>query len=349
MKNGKYGFAVIGLGSIGLTHAKAIGELEDGYLAAVYNPTWSKTGSFCKDRPGVHGCRTLEELLADPDVDIVTIASPSGAHLEPALAAINAGKHVISEKPLEITTERIDELIAAAKEKGVMLSCIFQSRFYEASQLVKKAIDEGRLGQMTLCDAQIKWFRSQEYYDSVGWRGTWKLDGGGALMNQGIHAIDLLQWFCGPVKEVTGYIATLGHSNIEVEDTAAASLRFASGALGTIEGSTAVYPGFLKKLEILGTEGSIILEEDSLKAWVFRDERPEDEEIRKRFASGSSSGGAADPKAINYRYHMKCFEDAIDALKSGRSPLISGEEARKSVEIIRAIYRSSETGMSVKL
>ncbi|MCK9331422.1 MAG: Gfo/Idh/MocA family oxidoreductase, partial [Candidatus Cloacimonetes bacterium] len=274
MKNGKYGFGIIGLGMISSFHAKAIASLDDAYLVAGFDMVPGKAEAFCKDKSGVRPYDKLEGFLANPEIDVVTVTTPSGAHLEVALHAINAHKNVIIEKPMEVTPERIDQLISAAKANHVMLAGVFQSRYMEASRLVKNAIEQGRFGQLTLCNAQVKWYRSQEYYDSVGWRGTWKLDGGGALMNQSIHAIDLLQWFGGPVCEISGVTGLLGHKNIEVEDTAAAVLKFENGAIGVIEGSTAVYPGFLKKIEICGTKGSAVLEEESLTLWKFEEERP---------------------------------------------------------------------------
>lgn len=350
MKDGKYGFGIIGLGMIAGFHAKAIASIDKAVLVAGFDMVPGRADAFCQDKPGVKAYDKLEDFLKDPEIDIVTVTTPSGAHMEVALAAIRAHKHVIVEKPMEVTTEKIDIMIEEAKKNKVVLSGIFQSRFFEAPILIKKAIDEGRFGKLTLCDAQIKWFRTQEYYDSVGWRGTWKLDGGGALMNQSIHAVDLLQWFCGPAEEISSVTATLGHKNIEVEDTAAAVLKFRNGAIGVIEGSTAVYPGFLKKLEICGTKGSVILEEESLKAWTFADERPEDEEIRKRFINNTETGGgASDPAAIGFIGHARCFENVLAAIENGTEPLITGEEARKSVEIIRAIYKSAQSGQKVTL
>ncbi|MFQ3620674.1 MAG: Gfo/Idh/MocA family oxidoreductase, partial [Spirochaetales bacterium] len=202
----------------------------------------------------------------------------------------------------------------------------------------------------TLGSAYIKWWRSQEYYDKGGWKGTKKYDGGGALMNQGIHAVDLLQWYMGPVEAVQAYCATLGHERIEVEDTAVAILRFRSGALGVIEGSTAAYPGFLKRIEICGVGGSVILEEDYFKCWHFDTEKPEDLEIRTRFsASGTSGGGAADPAAIGYLGHKLQFQDVVESIRKGKKPAVDGIEARKAVEIILAIYRSGELGREVPL
>jgi UDP-N-acetyl-2-amino-2-deoxyglucuronate dehydrogenase len=352
MKNGKYGFGIIGLGMISSFHAKAIGCLDDAWLVAGFDMVPGRAAAFCKDKEGVVPYDDLDEFLKNPDIDIVTVTTPSGAHMDVALKAMEAGKNVIVEKPMEVTVERIDRLIECARKNKVMLSGVFQSRFNEVSRLVKKAIDEGRFGKLTLCDAQVKWFRSQEYYDSVGWRGTWKLDGGGALMNQGIHAVDLLQWLCGPVKSVMAFADTLGHERIEVEDTAAAVLKFDNGAIGVIEGSTAVYPGFLKKLEICGTRGTAVIEEESLKLWKFIDETEEDAEICRKYVDGveqRGGGGASDPASISFTGHARCFADVIRALSTGTEPEVTAQEARKSVEIITSIYKSAATGLLVAL
>lgn len=349
MKERKFGFAIIGTGSVAHVHARAVKDMDGAELVGVYNSTMAKAETFAKEY-GVKCYPAIDALLSDNDVDIVTIATPSGAHLDSALEVIKHKKHVIIEKPMEITTERIDILIKAAEENGVILSGLFQSRFYEASQVVKKAVDEGRFGRITLINAEIKWYRSQEYYDSVPWRGTWALDGGGALMNQGIHAIDLLCWFGGGIKSVSAFCSTLGHGNIEVEDTAAATVVFSNGALGIIEATTSCYPGFPKRIEILGTEGSAVLEEESIKCWSFRNEREEDGKIREKFMNyTASSGGAADPTAIGWHGHRKVFEDVLNAVKNGTEPSITGEEARKSVALIEAIYKSNREHRAVEL
>ena len=342
---GTYGFGIIGTGSIAKVHAAAVTSLKNARLTACYDLSGERSDAFASEY-GIKSYHDIDSFLADPDVDIVTVTTPSGAHLEPALAAIKARKKaVIIEKPIEITTERCDQLINAAKDNGVMLSCVFQSRFHDAPRLVRKAIDEGRFGRITLIDAQIKWFRTQAYYDDISWHGTWKMDGGGALMNQGIHAIDLLRWFGGDVVDVSSRTATLAHERIEVEDTAGAVIEFKSGAVGIIEGTTAAYPGFLKRVEICGTDGSVILEEESLKFWHFRNETEEDEEIRKKYADFTSTGGgASDPKAIGFHGHALAFRNTIEALESGKEPEITGEEAKKAIALIEAIYRSSREG-----
>jgi predicted dehydrogenase len=289
-------------------------------------------------------------MLADPGVDIVTVCTPSGAHRDPAVAAAKAGKHVVVEKPLEITLARCDAIIDACRKNKVKLCTIFPSRFSPANRALKQAIDDKRFGKLTLGDAYVKWWRTQEYYDSGGWRGTWALDGGGAYMNQAIHNVDLLYWLMGDVAEVCGVTSTLAHQRIEVEDVGVAALRFKNGALGVIEATTSAYPGLLKKIEIHGTEGTAIVEQDDVLRWEFKRKSARDASLRRRFATKiSGSGGASDPAAISYVGHMEQLKDFIESVKTGRKPLVDGEEGRKSVEIILAIYKSSWTGRRVEL
>jgi len=344
-----YGFGIIGLGLIADFHARAIKEMRGGKLVACCSRSQEKADSFA-EKYQCKGYSSLEQFLSHPELDIVNICTPSGAHLEPALAAVAAGKHLIVEKPLEVTLSRCDEIIRACEKNSVKLTSIFESRFFKLTSIIKKAVDQGRFGQMVLCDAYIKWYRSQEYYDKGGWRGSWKLDGGGALMNQSIHAVDLLQYFAGEVEEIQALTETIGHQGVEVEDNAIALLRFRSGALGVIEGSTSVYPGFLKRIEISGTQGSVIMEEEDLKAWCFKKEFLEDKKIRKQFFSRTKSGGgASDPGAIDFHGHQYQFENMVEAIKNNNVPLIDGYEARKAVEIILGIYKSAREGKRVKL
>lgn len=344
------GFGVIGTGMIAAFHAKALQAIPSARLVASYDSRTGAATSFASSYGG-RSYDSLEKFLADPELRVVTICTPSGLHLEPALAAIEAGKHVIVEKPMEITLERCDRMIEAAAKKGVQLAGIFPSRFHDVSRVIKAQIDAGRFGRLSLGDAYVKWFRSDEYYRSSNWKGTWKYDGGGALMNQSIHAIDLLQWFMGPVESVQSCAATIGHEGIEVEDTAVAVLRYANGALGVIEGSTAVYPGFLKRIEISGTTGSVIMEEEDITTWNFAEAQPDDEAICRKFANTTvSGGGASDPSAIGYHGHQRQFEDFLRVLESGKGkPLVDGIEARKAVAIIVAIYESARTGKMVKM
>jgi len=289
-------------------------------------------------------------MLSDPQVQIVTICTPSGAHREPALAAAAAGRHVVVEKPLEITLERCDDIIRACGEAGVRLCTIFPSRFSPANLALKQALDSGRFGRVTLGDTYVKWWRTQEYYDGGGWRGTWALDGGGAFMNQAIHNVDLLAWLMGDVAEVTGFTSTLAHERIEVEDVGVACLKFRSGAIGVMEASTAAWPGLLKRTEIHGSRGTVIVEQDSILKWEFADPQPDDDAIRQRLGGNSAtSGGAADPKAISFIGHQLQLQDFVEAIAEHRPPRVDGAEGRKSVEIILALYAAARTGMTQKL
>jgi predicted dehydrogenase len=257
---------------------------------------------------------------------------------------------VIVEKPLEITLKKCDRIIRECEKQGVQLATVFPSRFHDSSVELKRAIDAGRFGRLTVGDAYVKWFRAQQYYDSGAWRGTWSLDGGGALMNQAIHSVDLLTWLMGPVAEVRAQTATLAHERIEVEDTAVATLRFANGALGVIEATTAAFPGYLKRIEIHGSEGSAVLEEEDLKAWDFLKPQKQDRAIQDAMKKHKSTGGgASDPAAIGHHGHAIQFRDMLDAIRQKRPPAIDGHEGRRSVEIILAIYKSAETGKLVKL
>jgi predicted dehydrogenase len=281
---------------------------------------------------------------------VVTVSTPSGAHLEPAVAAARAGKHVIVEKPLETTLRRCDRIIAECERAGVTLATIFPSRFHDSSVEMKRAIDQRRFGRLTVGDAICKWHRTQAYYDRGAWRGTWRLDGGGALMNQAIHSVDLLCWFMGPVVEVRGRTALLAHQRIAVEDVALATVEFANGAVGVIEASTAVYPGYLKRIEVHGTEGSAIMEEEDIIKWDFAKKTARDKAVEAKMARRTSGGGgAADPAAIGHHGHARLFGDVLRAIQKGVAPSVDGHEGRRSVEVILAVYKAAETGRAVKL
>ena len=343
------GFGIIGCGMISAFHARAIAEVRGAKLVACYSRRRASAERFAAEHHSTP-YDSLDTMLADPQVDVVSVCTPSGAHQEPAVAAARAGKHVIIEKPLEVTLRRCDRIIRECDKHGVKLGVVFQSRFHAAAGRLKRAVDIGRFGRLTVGDAYVKWYRSQEYYDSKAWRGTWALDGGGALMNQAIHTVDLLTWIMGPVVEVQAHTATLAHKRIEVEDTAMATVRFANGALGVIEATTAVYPGYLKRIEIHGSEGSAVLEEEDLKCWDFAKSRREDQAILDAMQNATSGGGgASDPAAIGHHGHAAQFSDFVAAVRKDRRPAIDGQEGRRSVEIILAIYKSAETGKAVQL
>jgi len=344
-----FGFGIVGCGMIANFHARAIADIRNAKLVGCFDAIPAAADKFAASQQ-ITPYHKLEDMLANPEIQIITICTPSGAHMDPAVAAAKAGKHVLVEKPLEITLKKCDKIIEACEKAGVRCGTIMPSRFSPANIALKDALSEGRFGKLTLGDTYVKWWRSQEYYDQGGWRGTWALDGGGAYMNQAIHNVDLLYWFMGEVTEVTGITATLAHKRIEVEDVGSAVLRFKNGALGTIEASTATYPGLLKKTEIHGTEGSVIVEQDDILLWEFAKKHPKDRAIHEKFGKGStSSGGASDPKAISHVGHMLQFKDFLKAVQEGKKPLVDGHEGRKSVEIILAIYQSSWTGKRVSL
>lgn len=343
------GMAIIGTGTVAERHADAIRDLNGARLVAVYDADHGRCSAFARGR-GVAAAESLEGLLSRSDVHIVTIATPSGTHAEVAVPAAHAGKHIICEKPLETTLEKTDQIIAACDEAGVQLAAVFQARFGDSVKAVHKALADGWFGRVVLIGAQVRWYRSPEYYASAGWRGTWALDGGGALMNQSIHMIDLLLYLAGDVEEVSAYTGTLTHPGLEVEDTAVASLRLVSGGLGVIEASTSCAPGFPRKLELSGEHGSVILEDDRIVRWQFTKERPEDVQIRQHGSTSEGLAGAAgDPKAAGHEGHRRQFQDMVDAVRTGRAPTIPGREGRKAIALIAGIYESARTGRPCRI
>ena len=331
---------------IGGFHAKAIGAMRNGELSGVAGRVLERSQAFA-EQYNTKAYDSVEAMLADPAIDVVTIGTPSGAHFDPAMAAIAAGKHLIIEKPLEITTERIDQMVAAATAAGVTLAAVLNRRFNPGMDAFKKAADTGRFGKLTSASAYVKWYRDQAYYDSAGWRGTWALDGGGALMNQSIHTIDALIYLAGSVKSVQANTACLAHTDIEVEDSAVAIVEFESGARGVIEGNTCNWSkeGHPARVQLAGTEGSVFLADEAFEIWDFMNETEEDEQIRAKFMQGANAGlGANDPTAINFYQHQRNFEEVVSAIHEGREPSTNAAEARKSVELIQAIYKSAQNG-----
>ncbi len=344
-----HGFGIVGCGMIAEYHARAIAEIPGSRLVAAYSQSAANGAKIAALAGG--DCPIfddLDALLAHPGLDVVCVCTPSGAHLDPAVRAARAGKHVVVEKPLEVTVPRCDAIISACDAAGVRLCAIFPSRFSAANVALKGAIDEGRFGRLTLGDTYVKWWRTQDYYDSGRWRGTWDLDGGGALMNQAIHNVDLLLWLMGEVDSAQAMTATLAHERIEVEDTAVAIVRFRSGALGVIEAATSAHPGLTKRTEIHGDRGSARVDQDDITFWSFADERPGD---AAALAPGKdeASGGAGDPRAIGHAGHRDQLADFLHAIDTGEPARVDGREGRKAVELIRALYRSARLGRPVRL
>ncbi|MFL7810119.1 MAG: Gfo/Idh/MocA family protein [Anaerolineae bacterium] len=332
-----YGIGLIGAGNIARVHAAAIEEIPNAHLVSVYDTFEAAGRAFTEMFSGVEWTSDLVAFLARDDIDVVNVCTPSGTHAQLAVEAARAGKHLIVEKPLDVTLAKADQIIAAAQENGVKLTGIFPYRFRHGIHKAKEAIEQGRLGKLVMADAYVKWYRSDEYYR--GWHGTWALDGGGALINQSIHNIDVLQLLAGPVVSVFGHIAALAH-DIEAEDTASALLTFANGAMGVIQGATSCWPGDPAHAEFHGTRGTIVLEEGRIARWDLEDAT--DEEKEAVMTLEQREGHAFnDPAAIAHTTHRRQIEDLLSAIEEDRAPRVTGIEARKAIEIIRAVYLSS--------
>ena len=360
--SGTLNFGIIGCGAIGPTHAGAIGQIDGARLLAVADSILDRAKSVAQKFQVDRVYRSDREVIADADIDVVVVCTPSGMHADHAVAALAAGKHVIVEKPMDVTTEACDRMIRAQRESGRKLTIISQHRFDKASQIVKKAIDGGRLGRIILADASVRWWRTQGYYDSGDWRGTWKFDGGGALMNQGIHTVDVLQWLAGPVSSVFARTLTGAHEKIEVEDVAVASLTFASGAVGTLTATTAAYPGFPVRIDLYGTDGSAVLEGDRLHTLAFKNGETFTSQRAAAHALSVARGGTASVKdeaaardeakedgEVWGDAHRAQIEDFIRAIQTDTSPFIDGPAGRRPVQIIRAIYESARSCAPVSI
>jgi predicted dehydrogenase len=348
MSKRETGFAIIGTGMISKFHARAIREVPGARLVAVCGRERAKAEAFAAE----FRCTafdSLDALLACPGVDVVTVTTPSGAHLDASVAAAKAGKHVLCEKPLEITLERVDAMIAAHRQAGTRLGCTFQLRYMPALQPIRDALREGRFGTITYAGVYVPWWRTDEYYSGSPWHGKLALDGGGALMNQAIHMIDLLCDLLPPVEAVSAFTSSVGHPGIETEDAAAATLRFQGGAVGVIYGTTSSWPGQAKRLEITGTNGTAVLVEDALAVFEFRDKRAEDAALLARHGRSGGAHGVSDPAAMTHALHAVCFRDFVACIETGQRFPVDGEAARKSVAIVRAIYESAASGRAVSV
>jgi predicted dehydrogenase len=348
-----YKVGIIGAGVIADFHAQAIGAMENTELVAAFARKPERANAFGQNYQ-CQGYSELDEFLNHPGMDVVTVCSVSGVHLEHVTAAARAGKHIICEKPLEVSPDRIDKMIEVCNENHVSLSGIFPRRFNDSTAIFKRAIDDGRLGKVVLCDTAIKWWRTQEYYDSGAWRGTWSLDGGGALMNQSIHTIDLMLHLMGDVRSVSASGGLESHKGIEVEDVAVAIVDFQSGARGVIQASTACFSntGLPASIHICGDQGSIMMVDDKFSTWDLKKPLPQDDEILQKFGlkSSQSGAGAADPKAIDFQWHQRNFENALNALSLGEKAAVDGAEGRRAVELICAIYESiKKNGTKINL
>ena len=344
----RYGFAILGTGLISRFHARAILNIPEARLVAVCSRELERAEAFAQEFECAAFDR-LETMLTHPDIDVLVIATPSGAHMDAAIMAAQAGKHVLCEKPLDVTLARVDAMIVAHRQAGTRLGCIFQIRYSSALEPLRTALRDGRFGTLTFAGVQVPWWRSNEYYTESSWHGKQALDGGGALMNQAIHMIDLLCDLMPPIESVSGVTASIGHPGLETEDAATATLRFKGGAVGLIYGSTSAWPGYPKRLEISGTRGTAVFLDDRLTVFDFADKRTEDAEIVANNTANENAHGASNPVAMTHDLHAACFRDFIDAIEHNTSFRIDGQSARQSVAVIRAIYESSKTRKTVAI
>jgi UDP-N-acetyl-2-amino-2-deoxyglucuronate dehydrogenase len=344
-----HGFGIVGAGVIAATHAESIASLPGARLAAVTDVDAQRAAALAA-ATGADAEPGLDELLGRPDVDVVCVCVPSGMHAEVGVAAAAAGKHLVVEKPIDVTLAAADRLLAAVADAGVAMTVISQHRFDQGLAELRGLLGAGALGRLVFGEASTKWYRSQGYYDSAAWRGTWALDGG-ALMNQGVHYVDLLRWCAGPVTEVTALCQTSDHQ-LEAEDVALALLRFASGAVGTIIASTAMYPGFPQRLEIAGTGGTVVIENGEIvHRSLLADRDGQDGGAGAATGTGqaSSQAAAAYPAAVGTSSHAAQIADLLAAIDEGRPPAVTGQDGRDALEIVCAVYQSAREGRTITL
>jgi UDP-N-acetyl-2-amino-2-deoxyglucuronate dehydrogenase len=365
------GFGIIGAGNIALIHGKALAALADQgiRLRAFLGRNPARVQKLAAQFEA-EALTDAHKFFARPDIQAVTICTPSGTHAELGRMAAAAGKHVLAEKPIDVSLRNARALITACQRHRVRLGVVLQSRFLPAVRLIKQAVERGRLGRLHVVDAYVKWYRTREYYTAAPWRGTKALDGGGALINQAIHTVDLAQYFAGRATWVSGLTARKQHPQIEAEDTALALVRYQGGAAGVIEATTSLYPGFSRRVELHGERGSIVLDGNDISFWKLIDTGEEEEEL-ERLRAGSTDGAgagragsngrvhhgngrdrtsaASDPMALDLYGHQRQIEDFVGAIREDRAPVVDGPEALKALEIVLAVYRSAELGRPVEL
>jgi predicted dehydrogenase len=336
-----WGIGIIGCGSIADFHIKALSEIDKAKVTAVSSRSEEKARSVAEQQ-GCAWYTDYTEMLKDPNVDIVSVTTSSGSHYKIGLEVLRAGKHLVVEKPAAMKAVEVAELMSTAKDCGVTLSVISQRRFEAQHQAIRQVLDDGALGRLLLVEISLPFYRTQEYYDSADWRGTLAEDGG-ALMNQGIHSIDLLLWFGGPLASVIGKVATQTHE-MEAEDIGLAILQFQNGALGTIMASTSIQPGFQAALNLYGEKGSIKLEGTSITHWTVPGVAEPD------FGTPAvGGGGVSDPKAISYVNHKLQFLDVIQSIETGNTPVVTGLDGYRAVQLVESIYASSQQGKPILL
>ena len=348
MEQKKIGYAVLGLG-IGMAHADAAYASQNAELVAVCDIDPARLKKALRKYPGVTAYESFDDLLADGRVDVISICLPSAMHADFAIRAMEAGKHVLVEKPLDITPARARLIEEARARTGRICGVVHQNRANVAMYPIREALNSGRLGRLILGTFAVKWYRDQAYYDHGGWRGTWEMDGGGSLMNQAVHTVDLMQWLMGDVEFVTSHAGIYNHE-IKTEDTTASLIKFKSGAVATFVSTTCAYPGISTEICLYGTGGSVEADADCLKTWKFTDAEDEDaEEAAMLTRYGGGNLAALPEDAARLFGHQHVVEDMISAVRDGRPPEVTPADALRAVEIVCAVYESARTGKTVTL
>jgi UDP-N-acetyl-2-amino-2-deoxyglucuronate dehydrogenase len=337
---------LVGAGVIANLHANALGEIPEAQMTAVFDTDLSRAERLAHEH-GAKGYASLEVFLADSRIDVVAICTPSGAHRDVAIAAAKAGKHVLVEKPIEVTVDRAEEIRAACRASGVFLGGVFQTRFHSATRRLRDAVRSCAFGRISLVSAEVKWYRSQDYYDSSGWRGSWALDGGGALMNQSIHVVDLLRWLFGFPTEIHAIAGLRTHERLEVEDTLVASLQFPDGVLGTIQATTGAWPGSFKALEVCGEYGHVRLEENRFTRWEFSPDAAVPADWRVLPDNPAGTDDVVNPTEIGTAAHRKQYIDFLGVINGTGSSIVTDEDAIEAVRFVEEIYRAAGIGPSV--
>lgn len=334
------GFAVVGAGLVGPTHAQFISQAKGAELKVVCDLREDR-GRPLAEKYGAEWMSDYRKVMERSDIRVVNICLPTALHLEVATAAAEAGKHVIVEKPIELNLDRAARLISTCRRNGVKLATIFNRRFVYGTRRAHDAVHTGELGQLFVADMVFKSWRPPNYYTDSGWRGTWAKEGGAALINQGVHGVDLMTWIAGPIKRVQGYARHLRHQHIEADDTTIAVCEYESGALGVIECTTSVYPRQLDRIELHGEKGSIFLEDYKIARWEIEGSRAGESRLDERALPGADRGTALG--------HFLQIQDMVDAIDEGRDPVITGEDALHSLAVIQAIYEAERTGQPVEV
>ncbi len=340
------GFGILGAGLVAPFHARSLKESEGGRLVAFCDVDRARADRLAAEY-GVRAYYELEAMLEDRDIDVVNVCLPNHLHYDAVMKCVRAGRHVITEKPPALTLRETDAMVAACKAAGLRLACTVQSRMRKAIQAIKRAIESGRFGRLLHTDAYMKWYRTTEYYYSDAWRSL-RRAGAGVTIQHAFHYIDLVQYLAGPAARVGARMTNLAHPGVRLEDTLLAFIDFKSGAQGVVEASTAMWPGTEVRVEVNGENGTATMSGERMAVWKFRDERPEDEEVR-RYGDAAQQTGATGPAAFGYQDHKAVIQDVIDAIRQGREVFIPVESVRPTVEIVIAMYQSAARGRAVEL